>query len=71
MTHVPLIVHVPGVTPRRVDLPRSQIDLAPTVLELMGVERNGELSGVSLVPEIRGGTSERRTVVLDLPEDDL
>ena len=71
LTHVPLIVHVPGVTARRIDLPRSQIDLAPTVLELMGMERSGDLSGVSLVPEIRGGTSERRTVVLDLPGDDL
>ncbi len=71
LTHVPLIVHVPGVTARRIDLPRSQIDLAPTVLELMGMERSGNLSGVSLLPEIRGGTSERRTVVLDLPEDDL
>jgi arylsulfatase A-like enzyme len=71
LTHVPLIVHVPGVAARRVDVPRSHIDLAPTVLELMGMERNRDLSGVSLVPEIRGGTSERRTVVLDLPADDL
>jgi choline-sulfatase len=71
LTRVPLIVHVPGVTARRIDLPRSQIDLAPTVLELMGVERSGDLSGVSLVPEIRSRTPERRTVVLDLPGDDL
>jgi choline-sulfatase len=71
LTRVPLIVHVPGVTARRIDLPRSQIDLAPTLLELMGMARSGDLSGVSLVPEIRGGTSERRTVVLDLPGDDL
>lgn len=71
LTRVPLIIHVPGTTARRIDLPRSQIDLAPTVLELMGMERSGDLSGVSLVPEIRGGTPERRTVVLDLPGDDL
>jgi arylsulfatase A-like enzyme len=70
-TRVPLIISVPGVPARRIDLPRSHIDLAPTVLELMGVERSGELSGVSLVPEIRGGAPERRTVVLDLPGDDL
>jgi arylsulfatase A-like enzyme len=71
LTRVPLIVNVPGVTARRIDVPRSHIDLAPTVLELMGVDRSGDLSGVSLVPEIRGGTPERRTVVLDLPGDDL
>ncbi len=71
LTRVPLIVNVPGVTPRRIDVPRSHIDLAPTVLELMGAERSGDLSGVSLLPEIRGGTPERRTVVLDLPGDDL
>jgi choline-sulfatase len=71
LTRVPLIVHVPEVTARRIDVPRSQIDLAPTVLELMGMERSGDLSGVSLVPEIRGGTSERRTVVVDLPGDNL
>ena len=71
LTRVPLIINVPGVAARRIDVPRSHIDLAPTVLELMDVERNGELSGVSLVSEIRGGTPERRTVVLDLPGDDL
>ncbi|HMJ15836.1 MAG TPA: sulfatase [Polyangiaceae bacterium] len=71
MTRVPLIVNVPGVAARRIDLPRSHIDLAPTLLELMGMERSGALSGVSLVPEILGGNSERRTVVLDLPGDDL
>jgi arylsulfatase A-like enzyme len=71
LTRVPLIVHVPGVAARRIDLPRSQIDLAPTVLELMGVERSPDLSGVSLLPEIRGAAPERRTVVLDLPGDDL
>jgi arylsulfatase A-like enzyme len=71
LTRVPLIIRVPSVAPRRIDLPRSHIDLAPTVLELMGVGRSADLSGVSLVPEIHGKTPDHRTVVVDLPGDDL
>jgi arylsulfatase A-like enzyme len=59
---------VPGAQPRRIDTPRSGLDLAPTILELFGVEGSGmDLEGTSLVSEIYGGPAEERDVVLDLP----
>lgn len=67
VVHVPLMVRIPGGTPRHVDVPRSGIDLAPTVLEALGVDRPAELAGKSLVPELLGGPAEARPVVIDLP----
>ncbi|MFO0677724.1 MAG: sulfatase [Polyangiaceae bacterium] len=67
LVHVPLFFVIPGVPPRRIDTPRSAVDLAPTFLELLGVAPNPEFRGTSLVPELLGGPSEPRDVVLDLP----
>jgi choline-sulfatase len=67
LIRVPLMVMVPGVTPRRIDLNRSAIDLAPTILELMGLAPEG-LDGVSLVPELyQKQEPEARDVIVDLP----
>lgn len=70
LTRVPLVVYYPGVTPRVIDERRSHIDLAPTILELMGVESPSSFVGRSLVPELKGGKPDNREpIVLDLPED--
>ena len=69
LVHVPLFFQVPGATPRRIDVPRGHIDIAPTVLDLMSVEAAPELSGKSLVPELFGADPESRPVLLDLPAD--
>ena len=46
---------------------RSHLDLAPTILELMGVSPEG-MEGKSLVPELYGRTTpEPRDVIVDLP----
>ena len=37
LVRVPMFFVVPGVAPRRIDTPRSAIDLAPTITELLGV----------------------------------
>jgi arylsulfatase A-like enzyme len=67
LIRVPLMLMVPGVTARRIDLNRSAIDLAPTILELMGLASEG-LGGVSLVPELyQKQEPERRDVIVDLP----
>lgn len=68
---VPLLFEVPGFEPRHIDTPRSHIDLAPTILQLMGVDPNPELRGKSLVPELKGAQAESRPVVADLPRDTL
>lgn len=52
---VPWIVRVPGEAGGRVvEEPVSTVDLAPTVLDLLGLERPGTLHGKSLVPLLRG-----------------
>ncbi|MET0591077.1 MAG: sulfatase [Polyangiaceae bacterium] len=66
LIRVPLMMMVPGATARRIDLNRSAIDLAPTILELMGIAPEG-LDGVSLVPELFGKDPEARDVIVDLP----
>ncbi|MBI4706087.1 MAG: sulfatase-like hydrolase/transferase [Deltaproteobacteria bacterium] len=68
MVRVPLFLAIPGVAPRRIDVPRSAIDLAPTILELMGLPPHPGFQGHSLLAEIRGELPpEPRDVVVDLP----
>ncbi|MGK3993689.1 sulfatase [Sorangium sp. So ce1024] len=67
LTHVPLMIQAPGITPRRIDEPRSSIDLAPTILELTGAPPEPSFPGKSLVPELYGAKPEPRDVIVDLP----
>ncbi len=52
-----LLLHVPGLSPRRVDEPVSLLDVAPTVLRLLGLPRHGNFQGRDDVLEssYRGG----------------
>jgi arylsulfatase A-like enzyme/Flp pilus assembly protein TadD len=48
---VPLLVHAPGLLrPRVVDAPVGHVDLLPTLLDALGIEAPGGLSGRSLWP---------------------
>ena len=67
LIRVPIIIHVPGAEPRQLDVRRSHIDLAPTILDLMGVPVDPDLRGKSLVPELFGDKPEARRIVADLP----
>jgi len=57
---VPLIVRWPGVTRAgsTVDVPVTSTDFYPTLLEMAGVEDARTPDGVSLVPLLRGETTE-------------
>jgi len=67
LVRVPWIFVLPGVRARTIDLNRSHIDMAPTILELMGVPRDG-LEGISLVPELyETAPPQPRDVIVDLP----
>jgi arylsulfatase A-like enzyme len=69
LVHVPLMIYVPGRPARRVDAPRSHVDLVPTMFDLLGAKPNPELRGASFVDELYGGEAAPRDVICDLPED--
>ncbi|MFW6158042.1 MAG: sulfatase [Planctomycetota bacterium] len=63
---VPLLVRLPGQTaPRRVRCPVSQIDLVPTLLDLMGQPIPDALQGKSLRPQLEGGASAAGDVFIE------
>jgi choline-sulfatase len=68
---VPLLIHVPGLPPRRITERRSIIDIAPTILDLVGAPQpTGEgrdfWSGQSLLPELLGEPAVARPVFIDM-----
>jgi choline-sulfatase len=67
LVHVPLMIVAPGASPKHVDVKRSGIDLAPTILEFFGAPSEPSFEGKSLVGEVYGATPEERDVVVDLP----
>lgn len=68
LVRVPLFIVAPGAKPQRIDEPRSAIDLAPTIMQLLGQEPDPGFDGNSLVDEIYGKTKpEPRDVIVDLP----
>ncbi len=71
LVHVPLFFVVPGRGPRTIDATRSQIDLVPTIIELLGQTPGASLRGRSFAAELLGAdASPSRDVVCDLPRDD-
>ncbi|MDP9036911.1 MAG: sulfatase [Myxococcota bacterium] len=67
LVRVPLLVVAPGAPPHRIDVPRSDIDLAPTILELFGLPPDPSFEGKSLVNEVYGRAAPPRDVIVDLP----
>lgn len=68
LIHVPFFFAGANIAPKKIDTPRSAIDLAPTVLEFLGVPASPGFRGHSLVSEIRGTTAPApRDVICDLP----
>ena len=54
--HVPLLLRLPGLAPRRVARPVSLVSLVPTLLEAAGCPPPTGLQGPSLLPLARGAT---------------
>ena len=53
-THVPMIIHVPGLEARSIKDYVSTIDLGPTMLHAVGLDYPRECAGVSLLPLMQG-----------------
>src|SRR5690606_11988931 len=75
LSRVPLVVHVPGVPPRRVEERRSLIDVAPTILEAFDIQvkPGGDdfIRGTSLLRDVlapEDAELEVRPVLVDMAE---
>jgi arylsulfatase A-like enzyme len=68
--HVPLLVAGPGIGARRLEAPVGLIDVAPTILELLGIEIPEAFDGDSLLPWIETGEEpDERHVYAELIPD--
>ena len=65
--HVPFIVRVPGLEPRRISKRVGLIDVVPTIRELAQLPAVDELHGRSLLPELRGDEVEQRLIYAERP----
>ena len=63
---VPLIVHRPGTEPHRFDIPVSHLDVLPTLLDLCGIDRPGDLDGTSLYGSVTSGMPPRQKTVFSM-----
>jgi arylsulfatase A-like enzyme len=66
LLRVPLIVRVPGTEPRAIDDPVGLVDLAPTLTDLLGIERPSGWVGRSLEPLVLGEELPPRPVYGEL-----
>jgi arylsulfatase A-like enzyme len=74
LVRVPLLIKLPGVTPRRVTARRSAIDVVPTLLDLFKLpfaarSATDFLSGESLLPDLEraaGAADPERPIFIDM-----
>jgi hypothetical protein len=64
-TRIPLMVYAPGGTAAVSRAPVSLMDIAPTVLELMGVPVPASFAGESFAPLLYGSEGRRRAIVAE------
>ena len=65
---VPLMLRIPGQAPRRIDTPRSGMDIPRTIATLLGVEPPPRWRGRSLTEDLGDKPLEERPVLVDVPE---
>lgn len=69
LVHVPLIVHVPGIGASKLSAQVSTMDIAPTVIDILGIGSASKFAnqaqGTSLVPYLTGSTSKGKEVFLE------
>lgn len=62
-TRVPLIIWYPGVKAKRINEDVSLASITPTILDYLGINNEGTLTGVSLMPLTRGHSDNEFAVV--------
>jgi choline-sulfatase len=71
LVRVPMVMRIPGVGAKHVTTAHTHLDLAPTILELMGQEPLAGFEGRSMVPEIDGKPGKERFLLLELAADNI
>lgn len=61
--HVPFVLAAPGVVARTIPATVSHLDLAPTLLELVGLTTPAGMTGLSLVPHLEGAPLPPRALL--------
>jgi arylsulfatase A-like enzyme len=61
LVHVPFALRVPGLPARHIAQPVSLVDLAPTLLDALGIRSPPTFQGQSLLPLLRGRALPRET----------
>lgn len=61
--HVPLLLRVPGLEPRRIDSMTESIDVAPTILDFIGRKAPDSMNGQSLRDPAEGGLWEKQVTM--------
>ena len=67
---VPLLFFLPGVAPRRIDVPRSTIDVTRTLANLVDVAPSPRWHGHDLADDWADESPAPRTVLIDTPDLD-
>lgn len=67
---VPLLMRLPGRQPGRIGAPVSQVDLVPTLLDLLGRDPVAPLDGYSLRPLLEGGRPAEDHVFIEWNDRD-
>jgi len=63
LIHIPLLIHLPGQKrSARIDYAAQQVDLLPTLLDLVGGNVPNWTDGISLKPLLEGKTMEQRYI---------
>ncbi len=65
MLHVPLGVRVPGLPALTITAPVSTVDLAPTLLDALGVPPPASFLGRTLMPLLRRGVPPTQTLIAE------
>lgn len=68
LIRVPLIISMPNKKYISVGVARSHIDLAPTIFDLMKIEKPSSFHGTTLLKDLDSNPTNR-VIICDLPED--
>lgn len=51
--HIPLLIHLPGISGRKISFPVGAVHIAPTILDVLHRQQRGSMDGISLLPLIQ------------------